>query len=204
MVKVGVILGSIRKVRRGERVAKWLMGQLNNYKEAEFELLDLRDYPLPFFEEDNSPDSLENGYQTPGAEKWAKKIGEKDGFIVITAEYNHGPTAVLKNALDYVYEEWNKKPVLFVGYATGTSGAMRAVEQLRLISIELQMVPMQAAIHMTNVLKTLDQQGNLLAGHYNERVTVIMKQFMWWATALKRARDEDIAKENLEDNPNTA
>lgn len=203
-MKIGVILGSIRKIRRGQRVAQWLMGRLQDYKEAEFELLDLRDYPLPFFEEDNSPDCLENCYQTPGAQKWAEKIGEKDGFIIITAEYNHGPTAVLKNAMDYVYTQWIKKPVMFVGYATGSSGAMRAVEQLRLISIELQMVPMQAAIHITNVLKTLDEKGNLLAGHYNERVIVVMKQFMWWAKALKKARDEDSEKENLEDNPDTA
>lgn len=203
-MKIGVILGSTRKVRRGERVAKWLMSQLINYKDAQFELLDLRDYSLPFFEEDNSPDSLENGYKTPGAQRWADKIGEKDGFIIITSEYNHGPTAVLKNALDYVYNEWNKKPVAFVGYASGTSGAMRAVEQLRLISIELQMVPMQAAIYITNVLTTLGEKGNLLKGHYNDRVEILMKQFMWWAKALKKACDEDIKKENLEDNPNSA
>lgn len=204
MLKIGVILGSVRKIRRGERVAKWLMSQLQDYKDADFELLDLRDYPLPFFEEDNSPDSLENGYKTPGAQKWADKIGEKDGFIIITAEYNHAPTAVLKNALDYVYSEWNKKPVTFVGYATGGSGAMRAVEQLRLIAIELQMVPMQAAIHITSVLKALDENGNILTGHYNERLTIIMKQFLWWTKALKMARDADIQKENLEDNPDSA
>lgn len=158
-MKIGVILGSTRKVRRGERAAKWLMPQLEKIKDADFELLDLRDYPLPFYAEDNSPDSLENGYSTSVATKWAAKIGEKDAFIFIVSEYNHGPTAVLKNALDYVYNQWNRKPVAFVGYATGGSGAMRAVEQLRSIVGELQMADVQAAIHISSVLTTIDEDG---------------------------------------------
>jgi len=189
-MKIGVILGSTRKVRRGERVAKWLMGQLALVKNVEFQLLDLRDYPLPFYAEDSSPDSLENGYSDPVATKWAAKIGEMDGFILIVSEYNHGPTAVLKNALDYVYKEWNRKPVAFVGYATGASGAMRAVEQLRSIVSELQMAPVQAAVHMSGVLSTLDEEGNLLKGHYNERVVTVMEELLWWADALKIAREK--------------
>lgn len=187
-MKIGVILGSIRKVRRGERVAKWLMKELGQYKQAEFELLDLRDYPLPFYAEDNSPDSLENGYSTPVATHWAKKIEEKDGFILIVSEYNHGPTAVLKNALDYAYTQWNKKPVAFVSYATGAVGGARAVEQLRSIVGELQMADMQAALHIATVLSTLDEEGNLLKGHYPERLKAMVDQFFWWADALKKAR----------------
>lgn len=217
-MKIGVILGSTRKIRRGERVAKWLMGQLatlpnshviaSNAKQSHpqgiatssttprnddsivgYELLDLRDYPLPFFAEDNSPDSLENGYSDLVATKWAAKVGEMDGFILIVSEYNHGPTAVLKNALDYVYKEWNRKPVAYVGYATGASGAMRAVEQLRSITSELQMASIQPAVHMSGVLSTLDEQGNLLKGHFNERIPVVVEDLLWWAKALKTARD---------------
>ena len=188
-MKIGVILGSTRKVRRGERVAKWLMKQLAQFEHIEFELLDLRDYPLPFYAEDNSPDSLENGYSDPIATQWAGKIGEKDGFILIVSEYNHGPTAVLKNALDYVYNEWNKKPVTFVSYATGAAAGIRAVEQLREITVELEMAPMQAAIHIPHVLKALDEEGNVLQGNLNERVPVVMEQFLWWVHALKSARD---------------
>lgn len=188
-MKIGVILGSVRKVRRGERVAKWLMPELSKIKEAEFELLDLRDYPLPFYAEDNSPDSLENGYTNEIATKWAAKIGEMDGFILIVSEYNHGPTAVLKNALDYVYNEWVKKPVTFVSYATGAAGGIRAVEQLRQNTIELQMAPMHAAVHISYVLDTLDESGKLLQGHYNERVVKMVEQLLWWAKALKVARD---------------
>lgn len=189
-MKVAVILGSIRKVRRGERVVKWLIPELKKIKDIRVELLDLRDYPLPFYAEDTSPDSLENGYSIDIATKWAAKIKEADAFIIITPEYNHGPPAVLKNALDYVYKEWNKKPVTFVSYAWGSAGGIRAVEQLRTITIELQMAPMQAAIHIGNVLQTIDENGKLLKGHYNERVAVIMEQLLWWAKALKTAREK--------------
>ncbi len=189
-MKIGVLLGSIRKVRRGERVAKWLMPQLAKFKDVEFELLDLRDYPLPFYAEDNSPDSLENGYSNEVATKWAAKIGEKDAYIIITSEYNHGPAAVLKNALDYVYNEWVKKPVAFVSYAPGAGAGIRAVEQLRENTIELQMVPMREAVHISHVLDTIDENGNLLKGHYNERVDKVVEQLLWWAKALKAARDK--------------
>lgn len=190
IMKIGVILGSVRKIRRGERVAKWLMKELQKYEGVEFELLDLRDYPLPFFAEDSSPDSLEHGYSTPVAASWAAKIAEKDGFILIVGEYNHGPIPVLKNALDYAYTEWNKKAVAFVGYATGNSGAMRAVEQLRPVVGELMMADMQAAVHMRTVLETLDEEGNLRQGHYGEQLSEVMEQLLWWATALKTAREQ--------------
>lgn len=187
-MKIGVILGSVRKVRRGERVAKWLMSELILHKNVDFELLDLRDYPLPFYAEDNSPDSLESGYSNKVAAKWAAKIAEKDAFVLIVSEYNHGPTAVLKNALDYVYNEWNKKPVAYVSYATGAAAGIRAVEQLRAIVVELQMVSMQAAVHIRNVLDTIDVSGKLLQGHYSEQLDKVMKQLLWWAEALKTAR----------------
>lgn len=189
-MKIAVILGSIRKVRRGERVAKWLMTQLKNFKDLEFELLDLRDYPLPFFDEETSPGSLNGNYSTEVAKKWANKIKQADGFIIITPEYNHGPAAVLKNALDYVYNEWNRKPVTYVSYAYGSAAGIRAVEQLREVCVELQMAPMQAAVHIGHVLETLDEEGNVLKGHLNERLVVVMDQLIWWTNALKVARDK--------------
>src|SRR3989338_1617334 len=189
-LRVGVILGSVRRIRRGERVAKWLMSQLAKIKEAEFQLLDLRDYPLPFYSEDNSPDSLEKGYTNKVAKKWAKKIGEMDGFIIINSEYNHGPAAVLKNALDWVYNEWVKKPVAFVSYAPGAAAGIRGVEQLRLSTIELQMAPMREAIHISHVLDSIDEKGNLLKDHYNKRLATVVEQLLWWTKALKEAREK--------------
>ena len=189
-MKIAVILGSIRKIRRGARVAKWVMSQLSNRKDIQVELLDLLDYPLPFYDEPNSPDSLNGIYSAKGAAKWVAKIKKADAFIIITPEYNHGPPAVLKNALDYVYSEWNKKPVAFVSYAPGAAAGIRAVEQLRTITIELQMAPIQAAVHISRVLDTIDEKGELLSGHYNERLAAVMEQLVWWAKALKTARDK--------------
>lgn len=189
-MKIAVILGSIRGVRRGERVAKWLMSQLPKIKGAEFELLDLRDYPLPFFNESNSPEGLQGNYSNKIAKKWEARIGEADGFVIITPEYNHGPPAVLKNALDWVYYEWNKKPVSFVSYAPGAAAGIRAVEQLRQITLELQMAPMHAALHISHVLDTFDENGTLLKGDLTKRLTETIDQLLWWAKALKDARDK--------------
>lgn len=190
-MKIAVILGSIRKVRRGERVAKWLMLNLPKINGVEFELLDLIDYPLPFYSEDNSPDSLVNGYTNEIAIKWAAKIGTADGFIIITPEYNHGPAAVLKNALDWVYKEWNNKPVTFISYATGAAGGTRAVEQLRTIAIELQMAPIQKAMHISHISNTIDEKGTLLLGTYDKQLPKVVDQLLWWAKALKSARENN-------------
>jgi NAD(P)H-dependent FMN reductase len=189
-MKISVILGSTREVRRGARVSKWIMAELQKVEGVDFELLDLRDYPLPFYAESNSPDSLKDGYSTDVATRWAAKIFGSDGFILLVSEYNHGPTAVLKNALDYVYGGWNKKPVAFVSYATGNGGGIRAVEQLKQICVELQMAPMQEAVHIRNVLDTIDENGDLQTGHSTEILAGVMEQLLWWAQALKTAREQ--------------
>ncbi len=188
-IKIAVILGSTRKVRRGEKVAQWVMSQVEQFSDVDFVLLDLCDYPLPFYEEDSSPDSLEHGYTNPVATEWARKIGEADAFIIITPEYNHAPPAVLKNALDYVYNEWNKKPVGFISYSGGAAAGIRAVEQLREIAVELEMAPIQAAVHMGRVTKVFDENGVILEEYYNKQFISLVKQLLWWAKALKIARE---------------
>jgi len=193
-IKIGVILGSVREIRRGGRVAKWLMPQLDKLGGANYELLDLRGYPLPFFSESNSPEGLERNYTNEVAQKWSAKIDEMDGFIIITSEYNHGIPGVLKNALDWLYLEWNRKPVGFVSYAPGAIGGARGVEQLRQNVIELQMAPMREALHISNVLDRLDEEGNLLKGHSNEMLEVTVAELLWWTKALKNARDEGNGK----------
>lgn len=191
-MKLGVILGSIREIRRGGRVAKWLIPQLKQFEDFEVELLDLNDYLLPFFNESNSPEGLRGDYTNDVAKRWSAKVTEMDAFIVITPEYNHGPPAVLKNALDWLYPEWNRKPVAFVSYSPNAVGGVRAVEQLRQTAIELQMAPVQAAIHIAYVLDTLDENGRLLQDHhYSERIERLVKELAWWAHALKAARDQN-------------
>lgn len=189
-MKIGVILGSIREIRRGGRVAKWLMPQLVQFKDIEIELLDLKDYPLPFFNESNSPEGLNGEYTNPVAKKWSAKIASMDSFILIAPEYNHGTSAVLKNALDWLYYEWVRKPVAFISYSPNAAGGVRAVEQLRQNVIELQMAPLREAIHITYILDTIDEKGNVLKGHFNERLIKLMDELIWWTKALKTARDQ--------------
>lgn len=122
------------------------------------------------------------------AKKWSAKIASKDAFIIIAPEYNHGTSAVLKNALDWLYYEWNRKPVAFVSYSPNAVGGVRAVEQLRQNVIELQMAPVHSSIHINYVLDTIDEKGNLLKGHFNERLTKLMNDLLWWTKALKTAR----------------
>src|SRR5690606_36264894 len=140
----GVIVGSTRPGRFGDKPAEWIAERAKATGAFEVELLDLRDYKLPVCDEQTSPAYAPS--QADGAKAWQDKIASLDGFIVTAAEYNRGPTAVLKNALDYAYNEWNRKPIGFVGY--GGVGGARAVEQLRLIAIELQMAPVRAAVHI--------------------------------------------------------
>jgi NAD(P)H-dependent FMN reductase len=102
----------------------------------------------------------------------------------------HGTSAVLKNALDWLYSEWSKKPVAFISYVPGAAGGIRGVEQLRQNVVELQMAPMREAIHIANVLDYLDEDGQMLRGHLQERLDVLMNELEWWAKALKIARDQ--------------
>jgi NAD(P)H-dependent FMN reductase len=152
-------------------------------------LLDLRDYPMPFFDEPASP--LYAPSQNEVARRWQKKIVEFDGYIIVAAEYNRGPTAVLKNALDYAYTEYNYKPVAFVGY--GGVGGARAIEQLRLSSIELQMAPIRTAVHipLAAYLAVLREGKGLSDFDYlNQSAGQMLDQLMWWVDALKTARDK--------------
>jgi NAD(P)H-dependent FMN reductase len=145
-VKIQVIIGSTRKGRYGEKPAHWIFGELNQLEGVEAELVDLRDYPLPFYDEPVSPARLNGQYSSPEIMKWSKKVMEADAFIIVAPEYNHGYTAVLKNAFDHLYPEWNHKPVGFLSYVS--VGGARVIEQLRLVAIELQMLPIKNSIHV--------------------------------------------------------
>jgi NAD(P)H-dependent FMN reductase len=186
-MKIAVIQGTTRPGRRSERVATWLMSALQKY-DAEFELLDLKDYSLPFFEEEASPMSAHESFTNPMVQAWTKKVGEADAFIMVTGEYNFGPPAVLKNALDYVYKQWNRKPFLFVSYSGNAVAGVRAVQQLRINVIEVEAVPIQAALHIANVLDAIDEEGILHDDQYLGKLDHAMEQFLWWAHALKDAR----------------
>jgi NAD(P)H-dependent FMN reductase len=188
-VKIALIIGSTRPNRFADVPAKWIEQAATERSDMKLETLDLRDWPLPFFEEPVSPAMSGGVFANPIAERWRHKLDEFDGFIVVAAEYNHGPTAVLKNALDSALNEWKDKPISFVGY--GGVGGARAVEQLRLIAIELQMAPLKIAVHIGlepflgvwRQGKTLDDYPYLAATR-----TGMFDQLVWWARALATAR----------------
>lgn len=188
MVKIAIIIGSTRATRFADKPADWLRGIVSQRSDADYEFVDLRDFPLPFFDEVAS-----NAYapsQNEVAVRWQHKVAEFDGYIFLTAEYNHAPTAVLKNALDYAYPEWNKKPAAFVGY--GSVGAARAIEQLRQIAVELQMAPTRTGVHIQGAdFFGAWQQGAALEemSHLQPSVQAMLDELLWWAKALKTARE---------------
>lgn len=186
-MKMQIILGSTREGRYGERVAKWVFSEALKRTDFKVELIDLRDFNLPFYQESKSVTSLNGNYSVDIAKKWSEKIQQGDGYIIITPEYNHSFPAVLKNALDYLYSEWNKKPVSFVSYGGSASGA-RAVEQLRLVAIELQLAPIREAIHFPLMYRPFDEVGELQDESFNIKLGKMFDQLIWWARALKEAR----------------
>ncbi|MCO5062982.1 MAG: NAD(P)H-dependent oxidoreductase [Rhizobiaceae bacterium] len=142
--KIAIIIGSTRATRFADKPAQWALEHAKKRADLDFELVDLRDFDLPFFNEAAS--NLWMPSKDERAVKWQQKVGEFDGYLFITAEYNRSITGALKNALDQCYKEWNHKPMGAVAY--GSMGGARALEHLRTISIELQMVPVRNAVHI--------------------------------------------------------
>ncbi|MGV8831427.1 MAG: NADPH-dependent FMN reductase [Devosia sp.] len=193
--RIGIIISTTREGRFGERVARWVAEQAADRQDIETEIVDLRNYPLPFFDAVASPAYVP--IDTPEARKWAGKIAELDGYIFITAEYNHSISGVLKNALDYLFAEPNRKPAAFVGY--GAVGGARAVEQLRMIAIELDIVPLKKAVHVNmEPLVGMLREGKDFADYPYLAPTVetMLDELSWYADALKAGRlaaDRDAA-----------
>jgi NAD(P)H-dependent FMN reductase len=194
MLKVGLIVGSTRPNRFADVPARWLLQGAQARRDFAFEVLDLRDADLPFFAEPQSPSVTNGVYSHPKAEAWRHKIGRCDAFVATVAEYNHGPTAVLKNAFDSAYLEWNRKPIAFVGY--GGVGAARAIEHLRGVAIELQMAPIKQEVNIgiEPFLAVLTKGQSLDDFEFlaNSR-TALFDHLVWWASALSAARAERIA-----------
>src|SRR3989338_1132182 len=188
-INLKVILGSTRPKRFSERPGRWMHDEAKKRSNLAVEILDLRDYEMPFFNEPVSPSYKEKPYEHEAVVRWTAKIAEADAFIVIAPEYNHGYPSVLKNALDYAYQEWNNKPVAFVAY--GSALGARSVEQLRAVAIELQMAPIRNAIHMPFDVVMAAAKGTPDAeifAPYAERAGGLLDQLIWWARALKEAR----------------
>jgi NAD(P)H-dependent FMN reductase len=185
--KIGIIVGSTRAGRFADQPAEWIRDIAKARGDVDVEVLDLRDYPMPFFDEAGGLAYTPTKNEV--AQRWQKQVAELDGYIVLAAEYNRGPTAVLKNALDYAYGEWNNKAVAFVGY--GGVGGARAVEQLRLHAIELQMAPVRAGVHILwPDMLAVKSEGKKLSefAHLNQGAADMLDQLVWWTRALNAAR----------------
>ena len=188
-LKLQVIISSVRQNRFGDKPALWIAALA---KEASFEaeLVDLKDYPLPDYNEKGSPNSLNGKLENPVGMQWGAKIAGADAYIIVTPEYNHGYPGSLKNALDWTYASWNNKPVAFVAY--GTLGGARAVEQIRAVVAELQMADIRNAVHITRPWELQDAGGALKPGAldmYADAAKALLGQLEWWGRALKVARE---------------
>ena len=184
MIKLGIILGSTRPGRNGEQVAKWVYDIASRRHDAEFELVDLLDYPLPHLDEPLPP-SFGN-YQNEHTKQWASKIASFDGFVIVTPEYNHGTSGVLKNAMDYLYAEWNNKAVGFVSY--GAVGGARAAEHLRLVAGELQMADVRQQVALS-LLTEFENYTIFKPGDHNAAwLDTLIDQVIAWSTALAPLR----------------
>src|SRR5688572_9364644 len=190
--KIGIIISSVRPNRFADHPTAWIHALAKARGDWDIELLDLRNYKLPLFEEEISPGWGPS--KNEDALKWQKKVAEFDGYIIVAAEYNRGPTGALKNALDYAYKEWNNKPVAFVGY--GGVGGARSIEQLRLNAIELQMAPIRTGVHILGPVYMEVLKGEKKLSDYDHLVQGakdMLDQFSWWVDALKAAREKTAA-----------
>ncbi|WP_180899459.1 NADPH-dependent FMN reductase [Martelella soudanensis] len=185
--RIGIIVGSTREGRFADHPLNWYLDIVKDRDDADFEVVDLRDYPMPFFEEKMSPAWVPPENEV--ARRWGEKLDSLDGFVFTVAEYNHSVTGVLKNALDYAYKEFNRKPATFIAYG-GTGGA-RAVEQLRLILAELQVASLKYNVHigMSELLGIL-REGKTMADfpYLIDSATTMTDDLVWWTNALKTAR----------------
>jgi NAD(P)H-dependent FMN reductase len=188
-VKIAVIIGTTRGARIGHKPTEWIADIASQRDDMIVEVLDLREYPMPFFDEVASNAWAPSRNEV--AQRWQKKVAEFDGYIFVSAEYNRGVPAVLKNALDYAYPEWNKKPAAFVGY--GSVGAARAIEQLRLIAIELQMAPIRTGVHLqgADFMAVWKGEKDIAELSYlRQNANDMLDQLVWWTHALKAAREQ--------------
>lgn len=192
MTVVSVIVGSTREGRFSELPAQWIKNHLEQRPGLTVRLLDLRDFPLPMFDSAMLPGIPGRPpYENEAVRRWTEQIGTSDAFVVTTPEYNFGPPAVLKNALDWVYPEWQRKPIGFVSW--GSQGGSRAVQQLRETSVELQMAPIRNAVHLPVGAifahfqgKSDDIQSILHAS--DAQANTMINDLLWWADVLKTAR----------------
>lgn len=185
--RILIILASIREGRVGEPIARWMLEMAKQRSDFTVEWVDLKDWPLPLYAHAESPKKIEAKYTDPLEQHWVEKVRAADGFLVVTPEYNHGYPPGLKNALDYAYWAWNHKPIAFVSY--GAVGGARSVEQLRLVAVDLQLVPTRDAVHLPLMPPPFGPDGKPTNPFTVWNAEVMLNQLGWYAGILKNARE---------------
>jgi NAD(P)H-dependent FMN reductase len=189
MVKIGIVIGSTRPGRNAEGVAKWVMEKAKGRTDAQFELVDLKDFNLPLLDEP-VPASM-GQYTKPHTKAWAQKIASLDGFVFVAPEYNHGMTGALKNAIDFVYAEWNNKAAGFVGF--GSAGGARAVEQLREVMAEIQIADVRAQV-LLSLFTDFENFSVFKPNPMHEtNLKTMLDQLVGWSHAMKALRTGALA-----------
>jgi NAD(P)H-dependent FMN reductase len=184
MVKIGIVLGSTRPGRKSEAVGQWVLEQARTRTDAEFEIVDIAHFKLPLLDEPIPPSRGQ--YQNAHTKAWAARIASLDGFVFVTPEYNHGPSGALKNAIDFIYKEWNNKAAGFVGY--GSMGGVRAVEQLRLVMAECQVATVRAQVALS-LFTDFEKFTTFTPGtHHANHVNALLDQLVAWSRAMQALR----------------
>jgi|SRR5882724_2184758 len=185
MIRIAIIIGSTRPGRKGETVAKWVYEIARKRIDAEFELVDIKDFNLPLLDEAMSP--IMGQYTHQHTKDWSAKIASFDGYVFVTPEYNHGTSGALKNAIDFLYHEWVNKAAAFVGY--GGAYGIRAVESLRLVMGELQVADVKAQVGLSLFTDFEDFTVFKPAPQNEKSVNIMLDQVIAWGGALKSLRE---------------
>ena len=184
MTRIAIIVGSTRPGRNGTAVAEWVHAYAKTRTDAEYELVDIEQFNLPLLDEP-VPASM-GMYSKDHTKSWAGVIDSFDGFVFVTPEYNHSPSGALKNAIDFIYAEWNNKAAGFVGY--GSVGAVRAVEQLRLIAAELQVATVRAQVALNLATDFENYSVFTPADYHQANLEALFDQVVSWTKALENVR----------------
>jgi NAD(P)H-dependent FMN reductase len=185
MIRLAIVIGSTRPGRKAEAVARWVHDIAIRRGDAEVELVDIRDFNLPLLDEPMPP--ARQQYSQEHTRVWSAKIASFDAYVFVTPEYNHGTSGALKNAIDFLYREWNNKSAGFVGY--GSAGGTRAVEQLRLIMGELLVADVRAQVALSLFTDFENFTTFKPAAMHEKSVNTMLDQVIAWGRALKTLRD---------------
>ena len=174
-MKLMIINGSVREGRMSEKVQNWVLEILKQDPDLELDVVDLKEVDLPFYDESVPPVNAKGRYKNARGVAWAGRVAKAEAFIMITPEYNYGPSAVLKNAIDWVYEGWNNKPVSFIGYGAIAAGT-RAVQQLRQNIINVKLFATPASIQIPFIWEAFDDNGRPVHRNLDDNLRALTEE----------------------------